>query len=204
MAHPRPNSNKSPIPPPIVPSKRKSEEADVGTHHTKLSRADGAGRPTARNPVATVGNLDLAQPFSSVSPALADGQPIHPHPPKDHALVVLERLFESHLSLDEYVIYEKMISDLVRRGSKELALRIRSRPALQSFFKEHPQAMALHNDFARLYNKAFKGKHERFHLPMFEPQVAGQTGMAYANAYDSHQQQYREQADEGNVGLNSR
>jgi hypothetical protein len=89
----------------------------------------------------------------------------------------------------------------IRRGSKELALRIRLRPTLQKFFEQYPQAVAWHNNLARFYNEAFEEKHDRFHLPVFGPQTAVQTNTAYVNKHNGPQQRYREQTIEENVDL---
>ena len=88
--------------------------------------------------------------------------------PKHPALDVLQRVFQTQLQPGEYARYEVMISILVRRGAKEARIRQRYHPALKDFFEEHPQAVGVHNKFARKYNKQFEGLHERFHLPVYK------------------------------------
>jgi hypothetical protein len=106
---------------------------------------------------------------------------------KDPALLGLEKLFKLQLPPADYDVYEKMISDLVRRGAKELTLRNRLHPALRDFFARHPQAVDVHNKFAHSYNKRLIGKHERFHLPILEALESNGTGIKAVGADDMPQ-----------------
>jgi hypothetical protein len=106
-----------------------------------------------------------ATPINSASKGKATPKASSPQHP---ALLTLRPLFGARLLADEYEAFELMISNLVRRGPREPKIRERFRPVLRTFLDEHRQVVRNYNKYARSYNKSFEGKHERFHLPVFE------------------------------------
>tara|TARA_R110002003_G_scaffold284_5_gene18290 strand:+ start:4694 stop:6379 length:1686 start_codon:yes stop_codon:yes gene_type:complete len=106
-----------------------------------------------------------ATPINSASKGKATPKASSPQHP---ALLTLRPLFGARLLADEYEAFELMTSNLVRRGPREPKIRERFRPALRTFLDEHRQVVRSYSKYARSYNKSFEGKHERFHLPVFE------------------------------------
>jgi hypothetical protein len=118
----------------------------------------------SRTPTAT----DLATiPSEHVPPQSAPTPAPGSTPYRVQALAVLKKMMGKRLSPDALANYEVVISNLVRRGAKETAIRKRYHPALIDFLSDHPQAVPVHNKFANVYNRQFEGQHERFHLPLY-------------------------------------
>jgi hypothetical protein len=157
-----------------VPSLTKSEKSTPSsskTVHTCKSGTRQADNATTRTSArfSTPTATDLATiPTSHITPNSAPLQASEANSPRVEVLAVLTKMMGNRLSPEELANYQVMILNLVRRGAKEVAIRRRYHPALIDFFKDHPQAMPVHNKFAKLYNKQFEGQHERFHLPVFD------------------------------------
>jgi hypothetical protein len=103
---------------------------------------------------------------------MVDSTPLRAFPkkkvsPRPPALESLENIFKAQASPATYAVYEDIISVLVRRGSREPGIRFKFQPALRDFLVQNTNYVQTHNKFARSYNKAFDGKHERFLLPVY-------------------------------------
>jgi hypothetical protein len=147
----------------LIPSVKKTLQHDTNSRSERRDRVDDVQHMQNRS--STVVNIQLATPKAAIQNT--------ENTPRGSSLQSqvfegLEKRLEAILSPNKYQSWEKLISNLVRRGPKEPSVRIRHSAALRDLLGDHPEAIDLHNRFAESYNKKFVGKHERFHLPVLE------------------------------------
>lgn len=140
---------------PPVQQVRKNQEntnIDINTDIKKeVSASTTSGFPAV---LATIPEVPVLRAQST--PAISS--------PEDQAFEILERLFQSTLSTEEFAVYKTLISELVRWVGKDSLRRVKNSQALQRFLVDHPGALHIHNKFARSYNKT---KIDSFHVPEF-------------------------------------
>jgi len=149
----------------IVPSPPASDEPARSKPKVTYEQASTRRTPARpRAPTAT----DLASiPTGDVRNSAPAGAS-EATSPRVEVQAVLTKMMGNRLSPEELANYQLMILYLVRRDAKEAKIRNRYHPALIDFFKDRPQAVLVHNKFAKVYNTQFEGQHARFHLPVYE------------------------------------
>lgn len=116
----------------------------------------------------------LQPPAAGVDPASGTPKHVKKHQPKPEPLTDVKDFLTRLLTAEGYERYDSIIIALVRRGPKEPTVRKNNLAALRTFLEQHRGAVKVHNNFARVYNKPFEGKHERYSLPVYEDlEIAG-------------------------------